>query len=1203
MQESEFREWLQAGGAQTEAGRNSRIHAVRTIERKLADLGSPCDALADAWESDRFESLRQRIRDIRQDARNGGEDFRILMPESQKPLNRLSNWNSWLAQYGRFLAGEKHGEPKDADRIRQYVLEHYIETARDEGRETVDVLVSDVNRALNLNQAWPNICQALAGKIFLEQADLPPPERIGADQSSATVFRFRLSNDAPQNVSSRPFTLFDSIGAAFKPVLNHNSRTGGSAYRVKPPGASNKVEEAIEVDTIAEVARAMLIDGRPARVQSVNGGTVNYVGYGKHKLLRYELDPAIAREIGVPPKGSVTDQDSLDLNALELLRSRFITKFPDFEAEGGFVGRSAYHLEEDDYKRTMVAKVGGWLHDQLGLEALGTRVLDLLTSKDSNLLGYFKTNQRIGAIRKSHPGELEHAIGELAFTTAPPPEAAEAFLQNAWPLLVEGTENNKPFGESRILATVVQALARPADAIAVIYQRFHNLGQALLGRSVFGNQPLTAEEYGVVVSLADQILKIMRDKWGWQPRDYWDVQGFVWVTCATKLKDGENDMTNDEILARFDSNADFRTGRQSWSAEQTDAFCRIARSIHQAGYDWWHVAIAHTPVRFGRKSAGRRRAEAVQGYLSLNEPRLSFNDPDQAVDLGLAAFPIAPENVDQLDAALQERAAEIAAWQAPSPARPGFWPDEPLEEAKIVHEKPNPTNLILYGPPGTGKTYRTALEAVRLCREQIPNAGEMGGREALMVRYRELIEARQVEFVTFHQNFSYEEFVEGLRPETGTAEDGTSSDAGFRLEPRQGVFREIALRAEEAQRAARSGVTFDLANRKIFKMSLGRAGVEDYIFQDAIDGGYAVLGWGGDIDWSKFNTYEAIHERWNQDYPETNGNDANIIQSSRFRVDMAEGDLIIVSYGNHKIRAIGEIVGPYRYEPGAVRDYNHRRDVRWLTVFDEPISVDVVYNVPFIQWSCYLLKEQHLNRAALANLLPGDGPAQANVKQFVLIIDEINRANISKVFGELITLIEPDKRLGMSNALTARLPYSKREFGVPANLHIVGTMNTADRSIALLDTALRRRFQFQELAPDVSLLPAQVDGVPLRASLDTINRRIEYLLDRDHAIGHAFFMGDGGKDRSAIDDTMRFKVIPLLQEYFFEDWSRIHAVLGKGFIEGNILEAPPGVEPRGERKSWRVRRDFTVDAYEHLVAPDKQAAAATTDGATEDVDI
>ena len=144
--------------------------------------------------ADRFESLRGRLRGMREDARDGGQDYRILMPDSKNPHNRLSNWRSWLGQYGRFLDGEPPGSAKDADRIRHYVLEHYIEPARDEGHGQTEVLVRDVNTALGLNQAWPNICQALDGRKFLELAQVPPPEPIGAVPSSATVFRFDLTD-------------------------------------------------------------------------------------------------------------------------------------------------------------------------------------------------------------------------------------------------------------------------------------------------------------------------------------------------------------------------------------------------------------------------------------------------------------------------------------------------------------------------------------------------------------------------------------------------------------------------------------------------------------------------------------------------------------------------------------------------------------------------------------------------------------------------------------------------------------------------------------------------------------------------------------------------------------------------------------------------------------------------------------------------
>ncbi len=169
-------------------------------------------------------------------------------------------------------------------------------------------------------------------------------------------------------------------------------------------------------------------------------------------------------------------------------------------------------------------------------------------------------------------------------------------------------------------------------------------------------------------------------------------------------------------------------------------------------------------------------------------------------------------------------------------------------------------------------------------------------------------------------------------------------------------------------------------------------------------------------------------------------------------------------------------------------------------------------------------------------------------KPFVLIIDEINRGNVSQIFGELITLIEEDKRLGNNEELEVTLPYSKEKFGVPSNLHIIGTMNTADRSVEALDTALRRRFVFEEMLPKYELEELQQNLYGFSASdiLKTINLRIEKLLDRDHQIGHAYFIH---KNEITIIDSFYKNIIPLLQEYFFGDYGKIGLVLGKGFIQ------------------------------------------------------
>ncbi|MYF00587.1 MAG: AAA domain-containing protein [Gammaproteobacteria bacterium] len=319
-----------------------------------------------------------------------------------------------------------------------------------------------------------------------------------------------------------------------------------------------------------------------------------------------------------------------------------------------------------------------------------------------------------------------------------------------------------------------------------------------------------------------------------------------------------------------------------------------------------------------------------------------------------------------------------------------------------------PLNQILYGPPGTGKTYSTMKWCLEICDgHKIEEISKENRR-----RFRELRdEEGRIEFVTFHQSYGYEEFVEGLRPETSARESAIAERAGgFRLEAGPGVLKRIAERAREDSK------------------------------------------------------------------------------------------------------------NPY-----------------------------------------------------------------------VLVIDEINRANISKVLGELVTLLEVDKREGADNEVSVTLPYSKEAFTLPSNLYFLGTMNTADRSIALLDTALRRRFEFLEMPPELERLEI-VDGVDLPTVLKTINERLEYLIDRDHLIGHAWFMGC--ENLNDVADIMRNKIIPLLAEYFYDDWNKVRAVLGGGdqFITRKKFDPPPELEEDGgeDRYRWTVNDPpYPQQAYVNLITPSR----------------
>jgi 5-methylcytosine-specific restriction protein B len=501
------------------------------------------------------------------------------------------------------------------------------------------------------------------------------------------------------------------------------------------------------------------------------------------------------------------------------------------------------------------------------------------------------------------------------------------------------------------------------------------------------------------------------------------------------------------------------------------------------------------------------------------------------------------------------------------------------------------TNLILYGPPGTGKTYETAWEAVQLCLGNEAAAPLRGPdkRVALMAAYKQLVDEGRIAFVTFHQSMSYEEFVEGLRPKTGVSDANVSSDllpesGGFRLEPEEGLFKAISERARLDQGGKKSGSWLD-RKQTLFKLSMignnWRPGFEYSIQKNRI-----FWLFGGKVDWSapEYEQFDAIKERWQQDHPEATGQHASVSGTWYFRTSMEQDDYVLLTVGKSRLVAVGRVVGPYEYRPDfsgqEVEGTPHSRAVEWIWHDEKGIERAQFYPKTFSSFQpIYIIEDQvdwdELEKAIFPNRR--DDPART-IRPYVLIIDEINRANISKVFGELITLLETDKRLGTENEIRLTLPYSKKPFGVPANLHIIGTMNTADRSIALLDTALRRRFTFRELMPDPSVLPANVGGINLQKLLRTINDRIEYMFDRDHQIGHAYFTSCATRDD--VEAVMRHKVIPLLAEYFYEDWSKVAAVLGDAkqdnprFLLREDLKAPEGMENDSfpsVRQRWRVK--------------------------------
>jgi len=369
-------------------------------------------------------------------------------------------------------------------------------------------------------------------------------------------------------------------------------------------------------------------------------------------------------------------------------------------------------------------------------------------------------------------------------------------------------------------------------------------------------------------------------------------------------------------------------------------------------------------------------------------------------------------------------------------------------------------NQILYGPPGTGKTYNTINKAIEIIENRKLSKDELNDRDKIKSLFETYQGNGQIEFITFHQSYGYEDFIEGIKAET-------SENGEIKYIVESGIFKEISNRAKKIE----------------YVLNLPSLDIEAKM-----------------VEVSKKNY--------------------KVLKGSRIRK------------GN---------VPSFRFEEDRNDNLNEAK-------FNDTLETDKYF---------VLSEDYNLSSPSGAYAFVAGGDANGNVvwkehklRNYVLIIDEINRGNISKIFGELITLIEDSKRFGNDEAIEITLPYSKEKFSVPKNLYILGTMNTADRSIALIDTALRRRFEFVEMMPDLKAVDnIKVDNIEIKKLLKTINKRIEYLYDRDHTIGHAYFMSLINKNTEKekfeeLDNIFRNKIIPLLQEYFYDDWEKIQIVLG-----------------------------------------------------------
>ena len=450
-------------------------------------------------------------------------------------------------------------------------------------------------------------------------------------------------------------------------------------------------------------------------------------------------------------------------------------------------------------------------------------------------------------------------------------------------------------------------------------------------------------------------------------------------------------------------------------------------------------------------------------------------------------------------------------------------------------------NLILYGPPGTGKTYQTKAYAVAICDGKdvatvLDNMNDLDKREEVYARYRELKDQKRIGFTTFHQSFGYEDFIEGIRPNLGEGGD----TLGYEL--KEGIFRKFCKEAESlVSSASSSGVPKYDSNPspRVWKMGLTTGEVPD-LYDRCRKDGCLRLGW-DNVKPADVATTEDIK-------------DASRKTLSNFQDEMQPGDFVVSPGGAGEEYGVAVITGDFEWKP-ELKAAMRYRSATWIGDIDKSMFRELNGGKGLTLQTIY-----ELSRMSASQLVEALGlVSKTEVKKrerlpYVFIIDEINRGSISRIFGELITLLESSKRKGEPEEMSVTLPYSGVDFSVPTNVYVIGTMNTADRSIALMDTALRRRFDFKEVMPDFTLFSdLDVEGVSIEAMLGIMNERIELLYDREHILGHALFIDL--KERptlKCLQSIFQSKIMPLLQEYFYDDYAKIASVLGaasKDFIE------------------------------------------------------
>lgn len=451
----------------------------------------------------------------------------------------------------------------------------------------------------------------------------------------------------------------------------------------------------------------------------------------------------------------------------------------------------------------------------------------------------------------------------------------------------------------------------------------------------------------------------------------------------------------------------------------------------------------------------------------------------------------------------------------------GTWYDD------VVRTWERRKNIVLYGAPGTGKTYDVPELAVRLCDPSFMAAEP--SREEIVSRYNQLKTEKRIAFTTFHQSLDYEDWIEGLRPVVNE-----NSQVTYEIE--SGIFKKLC---EEAERPVVKDKQVGISdNAVVWKVSLAGTG-DNNVRRECMENNHIRIGWDGygpvisdETDWSVYN-----------------GEGKQILDA--YINKMKIGDIVMSCYSSQTIDAIGVVVGEYEFED-KFPNYKRVRRVNWLVKNINENIVEMNDGKTMTLGTVYRLNSITLdNVKSILEKYNTSSKMEENDKAYVMVIDELNRGNVSKVFGELITLLEADKRKGRINAESVVLPYSKKGFHIPNNVYLIATMNTADRSLGSLDYAIRRRFAFiaekpfglevdgfnEELFELVSSLfvknfdEYKESGWDLTMKLEPADTLSEEYKPEDVWIGHSYFLMQDEEGEDNTSNRLLYEIIPLLEEY------------------------------------------------------------------------